>query len=312
MFVVCGEALMDVFAAGDTPTGMALDARIGGSPFNVALGLARMGQPVGLLSAISTGFLGERLMQALLAEGVQTSLVQRTSSPTTLSLVGLDANKVPSYAFYGEGGADRQLTLDALQKLPALIRALHFASYATVVEPIASTLRTLIEREHEREHQCTVISYDPNVRLNVEPQVTRWVEHLHWMLPRTHLLKISDEDLGLLLPGTSVEAFATQALSHGVKLVVVTRGAEGASGWTARTHASVGRMQVPVVDTVGAGDTFQAALLTWLQENGSLSVQALGDLSSANLELALHFAARAAGITCSRRGADLPRRAELG
>ncbi len=308
MFIVCGEALMDVFAAGDTPTGMTLDARIGGSPFNVAMGLARMGQPVSLLSAISTGFLGERLMQALVSEGVHTDLVQRTASPTTLSLVGLDAQRVPSYAFYGEGGADRQLRMDALQNLPAHMRALHFASYATVVEPIASTLRALIAREHQR----TVISFDPNVRLNVEPRVQTWVDHLQWMLPRTHLLKISDEDLGLLLPDMSLEAFATLALSQGVKLVVVTRGAEGALGWTARTHASVGRKPVQVVDTVGAGDTFQAALLTWLQENGSLSVQGLADLSSADLELALHFAGHAAGITCSRRGADLPRRAELG
>ena len=96
MFVVCGEALMDVFAAGDTPTGTTLDARVGGSPFNVAVGLARLGQPVAFFSAVSSGFLGERLMQALRTEGVDCSTVARPQAPTTLGLVGLDAQGVPS------------------------------------------------------------------------------------------------------------------------------------------------------------------------------------------------------------------------
>ncbi|MFT3953847.1 MAG: PfkB family carbohydrate kinase [Piscinibacter sp.] len=119
MFVVCGEALFDVFATGDTPTGMAMDARVGGSPFNVAVGLARLAQPVAFLSQVSNGFLGERLMKTLAAEGVNTSTVQRSAAPTTLSLIGLDAQGVPSYSFYGEGCADRLLTEDALATLPA-------------------------------------------------------------------------------------------------------------------------------------------------------------------------------------------------
>src|SRR5436190_1447298 len=224
MFVVCGEALMDVFGAGDTAAGMALDARVGGSPFNAAVGLARLAQPVTFLSAVSRGFLGERLMRALVAEGVNTSAVQRNDAPTTLGLVGLDANRVPSYSFYGEGCADRQLTADALAALPQGVRAIHLGSYATVVEPIASTLRTL---------------------------------------------------------------------------VVVTRGAEGAVAWTPQAHASVPTVQVEVIDTVGAGDTFQAALLTWLAEHAMLSAAALQALSDAELESALGFAARAAAITCS-------------
>ncbi len=307
MFVVCGEALMDVFGAGDTASGMALDARVGGSPFNAAVGLARLAQPVTFLSAVSRGFLGERLMRALRDESVNTSAVQRNDAPTTLGLVGLDANRVPSYSFYGEGGADRQLSLDALTALPPGVRAIHLGSYATVVEPIASTLRALVEREHAR----TLIAYDPNIRLNVEPELARWRDMLDWMLPRAHLLKISDEDLQLLLPGTGAEEFAAAALRRGVKLVVVTRGAEGAVAWTPQVHTSVPTVQVEVIDTVGAGDTFQAALLTWLAEHARLSAPALEALSRAELEAALGFAARAAAITCSRRGADMPRRSEL-
>lgn len=307
MFLVCGEALMDVFAAGDTGSGMALDARVGGSPFNTAVGLARLGQPVAFFAAISRGFLGERLMRALQAEGVDTLAVQRNDAPTTLGLVGLDAQLVPSYSFYGEGCADRQLTAEALASFPGGVRAIQLGSYATVVEPIASTLRVLVEREHAR----TLIAYDPNIRLNVEPALARWRNTLEWMLPRTHLLKISEEDLQLLLPDTSIDAFAANALDQGVKLVVVTRGAEGSMAWTRQAHARVPSLQVEVVDTVGAGDTFQAALLTWLGEQGSLSTQALEALTHAQLESALGFAARAAAITCSRRGADMPRRSEL-
>ena len=306
MLIVCGEALLDVFAAGDTPTGMALEARVGGSPFNLAVGLARLGQPVGFFSAVSTGFMGERLMRALAEEGVNTAAVLRSDAPTTLSVVGLDAAGVPSYAFYGERGADRQLPLAALANLPAGISAINVGSYATVVEPIASTLRALIERE-----RGALIAYDPNIRLNVEPDLQRWRDQLAWMLPRTHLLKISDEDLGLLQPGTAPEAFARNALAHGVKALVVTRGAEGAVAWTAQAQASTPPVPVTVIDTVGAGDTFQAALLTWLAEHGALSADALGALTAAQLQDALAFAARAAAITCSRRGADMPRRSEL-
>jgi len=307
MFVVCGEALFDVFATGDTPTGMAMDARVGGSPFNVAVGLARLAQPVCFLSQVSRGFLGERLMRALAAEGVQTATVQRSDAPTTLSLIGLDAKGVPSYSFYGEGCADRLLSDDALAALPRQIKAINFGSYATVVGRTAATQRALVEREQGR----TLIAYDPNIRLNVEPSLDVWRAQIDWMLPRTQLLKVSDEDLRLVWPGLEPKDFAARALAQGVKMVAVTRGGEGASGWTALAHVEVPPVPVQVIDTVGAGDTFQAALLTWLAERDALSVAALSALTQDTLAEALGFAARAAAITCSRRGADMPRRVEL-
>jgi fructokinase len=308
MMMVCGEALLDVFAAGETRTGMTLDANVGGSPFNVAVGLARLGQPVGFFSAISTGFAGERLMRALVAEGVDTRAVARLAAPTTLSLIGLDAQGVPSYAFYGEGCADRLLQAADMARVPRDLSAVNIGSYASVVEPTASALRALVERERAR----ALIAYDPNIRLNVEPDLQRWREQLAWMLPRTDLLKISDEDLELLQPGVALDAFAAHALAQGVQAVVVTRGGQGAIGWTVQTRVSTPPIPVTVVDTVGAGDTFQAALLTWLAEHGALNAQALGALSHHALSSALAFAAQAAAITCSRRGADMPRRAELG
>ena len=311
VIVVCGEALMDVFSAGDTATGLSLDARVGGSPFNVAVGLARLAQPVVFFSAVSAGFLGERLMRTLVDEGVDTAAVARTPAPTTLSLVGLDAQGVPSYSFYGEGGADRLLHLADLAGVPRDIDAVNIGSYATVVEPIASTLRALVERERARKSDAALIAFDPNIRLNVQPDLQRWREQLAWMLPRTHLLKVSEEDLDLLQPGTPLDAFAASALAQGVGCVVVTRGALGAIGWTAGARVEVPPVRVAVIDTVGAGDTFQAALLTWLAEHGALAAKALAALSQGELRDALVFAAQAAAITCSRRGADMPRRGEL-
>ena len=170
------------------------------------------------------------------------------------------------------------------------------------------TQRKLVEREQGR----TLIAYDPNIRLNVEPIAGRaGARQIDWMLPRTQLLKVSDEDLRLVWPGVEPAAFAARALAQGVKLVVITRGGEGASGWTAGARVDVPPVAVQVVDTVGAGDTFQAALLTWLAERDALSAPALAALSKDALGDALGFAARAAAITCSRRGADMPRRAEL-
>ena len=308
MFIVCGEALFDVFATGDTPTGIGFDGRIGGSPFNVALGLARLGQPVGFCGGIGSGFAGERLMQALADEGIRADAVARIDAPTTLSLIGLDARGVPSYAFYGHGAADRLLQPEHLVAIPAEARAFHFGSYAMVVHPVGATQRALVEREYRR----SVISYDPNIRTNVEPDLDRWRATLQWMLPRTHLLKVSDEDLALLYPGRSFDDFAQGALATGTPLVVVTRGAEGAIGYTLGARVSQAPVPAAVVDTVGAGDTFQAALLTWLAETGRLTPEAIARIDPAALAQALGFAARAAALTCGRRGADLPRRAELG
>ena len=306
MIVVSGEALLDVFAAGDTPSGLSLDARIGGSPLNVAIGLARLGQRVAFLGALSSGFLGDRLLAALHAEGVATSCTVRIDAPATLGLVGVDARGVPSYAFYGAGAADRQLPLSALDQVP-VAQAYHFGSYAMVVEPVATTQRALVEREHRR----SVIAYDPNIRLNVEPDLAKWRDTLAWMLPRTHVLKISDEDLSLLFPDVDHDRLAAAWLAAGVALVVVTRGGEGARAWTAALQASTPPARVNVVDSVGAGDTFQAALLTALAERSLLSATALRELTLPDLRDVLAFAARAAAVTCSRRGADLPRRAEV-
>jgi fructokinase len=238
---------------------------------------------------------------------VDTRWVARLGAPTTLGLVGLDPQGVPSYAFYGEGCADRQLQPQHLNPLPAKVRALHFGSYAMVVEPTGSTLRALAMAERGRR----LIAYDPNVRLNVEPDLERWRETVGGMAAHADLIKVSEEDLELLYPGRPAEAAAQAWLDAGCALVVVTRGAEGALGFRRGERLQVPAPATVVVDTVGAGDTFQAALLCALGECRALDAAALAALPAARLDQVLRFAARAAALTCSRRGADLPRAAEL-
>ncbi|WP_076997736.1 carbohydrate kinase [Variovorax sp. KK3] len=307
MFVVCGEALMDVYMGEPTATGLALDARIGGSPLNVAQGLARLERPVAFLTGLSTDASGERLLASLRAEGVDTSLVLRNDAPSTLSVISLDAAGVPRYAFHGQDAADRQITLGTLPALPPSTRVLQLGSYALAVEPVGSALRALAARESAQR----LIAYDLNVRLNVEPDLALWREVVDFMAPIAHLMKTSDEDLALLYPEQAPEQVAARWLGLGASLVVVTRGREGATAWTRALRADALSPPVDVIDTVGAGDTFQAALLTWLDENAALTPEALAALDTTTLGNALAFAARAAALTCSRRGADLPRRAEL-
>jgi fructokinase len=307
MIVVSGEALFDVFAGNPTDTGLALEGRVGGSPFNVAIGLARLEQPAAFFGAISQDAFGRRLFDMLRSEGVRTDLIQQTAAPTTLSIVGLDAEGVPSYTFHGEHGADRELKQSALVAIPSDVKAFHFGSYSMLVEPVGATLRKLAETGYARH----LIAYDPNVRLNVEPSLARWRELLDWMVTRTHLLKVSEEDLALLYPGTELQALASRWLAAGVALVVITRGGNGAIAWTKKISVARPGRKIKLIDTVGAGDSFHAALLSWLAEQGQLDPAAIAALTQAQLEATLDFASLAASITCSRQGAQLPRRAEL-
>lgn len=306
MIIVSGEALFDVYAGQETASGLTLDARIGGSPLNVAIGLARMGRPVAFFGGVSRGFLGERLMRALASEGVDASCIVRLDARTTLSLVGVGPGGAPDYAFYGVGSADRLLTPD---RLDALLQAgaYHFASFAMVVEPVGSTLKALMRRKAGG----ALISWDPNIRLNVEPDPAVWRALADEVLPLCDMVKVSDEDLRLLFPGRTPRAVLEEWSRRGPALAVLTQGGEGVLAIAGGRRVERPSVPVSVVDTVGAGDTFIAALLARLDETGQLSRAALEAMDEAGLSALIDFAAQAASITCSRRGADLPRRAEL-
>lgn len=307
MFVVCGEALYDLFVVGEVGASIRFDAHAGGSPFNVAIGLARLGAEASLLAGISTDFLGARLLKRLEAEGVGTSLVVRKAGPTTLSLVGVDAHGVPAYSFLGHGAADRSIEPADLPRLPLGTRAVHVGSFSLVVEPTGST-----ELGLARARQAgVVVSLDPNVRLSVEPDLAVWRRRLGEWLSIADLVKVSREDLGLLYPGTDPRQLVRDWLAGGVRLVVVTDGGDGAHAYTGDLDLAVPAVPTAVVDTVGAGDTFQAALLWRLAEENAMAPTALSTIDAETLRRVLHYASTAAAITCSRAGADLPTAAEV-
>lgn len=309
MYLVCGEALFDVFAASTDSRGrLHLEAVAGGSPFNVAVGLARLGAQAALLGGLSRDHFGQCLLELLQEEGVATEHLAIFDAPTTLAMVAIGADGSPVYSFRGEGCADRLLHTEQLQPLPAGIRGIHFGSYSLVTPPIADTLLALLHREHAQR----LISLDPNIRLNVEPNLERWRERVEAFAERAHLIKVSDEDLALLYPGVAPASIAQRWLDHHAELVVLTRGADGAQLFS-RKHGQlhVAAHAVTVRDTVGAGDTFQAALLAYLAEQQLDSPHGLAQMGPAQLQAMLAFASSAAAITCSRRGPDLPYRYEI-
>ena len=310
MFLSCGDALFDLFAEdGDTVGGIRLGGHVGGSPLNVAIGLARLGNEAAYLCKNSTDTFGARIARYLEANAVSRELLLETSRNSTLAIVETDERGVASYVFYTDGTADLSMTEDELpDALPEGTAVVHVGSYSTGVDPTASTLLALVRRERARR----VVSYDPNIRLSIEPDIDVWRERFAGFAAAAHVVKASDEDIGSLFgEGCTPERFASDTLALGPALVAVTRGDEGAHVFTAGgDRADIEGVKVEVRDTVGAGDTFQAALLHRLGADGAI---ADGALSTDGLDLAsiARFAASAAAITCTRSGADLPRLAEV-
>lgn len=312
MYLVCGEALFDFFSSEEAiPQAAKVNYRAiaGGSPFNVAVGLRRLGVDAGLFAGLSEDFLGARLRQVLQDEGVRHDYLWTFSAPTTLAMVAVGADGSPHYSFRGEGCADRQLQREHLPTLGPEVRGLHVGSFSLVVQPIADTLLALVQREAGQR----LISLDPNVRLNPQPDIQLWRERVAELVKHADLIKVSDEDLHLLYPDQSPESVLQGWLQHRCQLVFLTRGGDGASVFS-RQHGSWSQPAVKVVmaDTVGAGDTFQAALIAWLTEQQLDSIDGLQQLTRAQIDSMLGFAIRAAALTCSKTGPDLPYRQQLG
>jgi fructokinase len=186
---------------------------------------------------------------------------------------------------------------------------LHIGSFSLVVQPIADTLLALVQRESGKR----LISLDPNVRLNPEPNIELWRSRIATLVELADLIKVSDEDLSLLYPEQDPQRVIEGWLEHRCQLVFLTRGGQGATVFS-RSHGSwsVPACSVKIADTVGAGDTFQAALITWLTEQQLDSVEGVQRLSREQIDAMLRFAVSAAALTCSKTGPDLPYRRQLG
>ncbi len=308
MIVSCGEALID-FVPATTPAGEAAYVpRPGGSPFNVALTVGRLGVAAGFLGSVSTDFFGARLVAALEASGVATPYIVRLDRPSTLAFVDLVSTE-PQYTFYDREAAMRFWSLE--QPLAEDVTVLHlgFGALLPIDEPVASNFIKLFEQNKGRR----LLSLDPNVRENVifgreEAYRTR----LATLLGLADLIKISAADLAWLDPQRSPETAAAAWLAAGAALVVVTAGADGATAYVpggARIRCPA--QPITLVDTVGAGDSFTGGLLAGLELIGIRSPDRLADIDMEALEKVVAFATRVSAITCGRAGADPPWRDEV-
>jgi fructokinase len=309
MILVCGEALIDLFVGAAEGTAMPARAVAGGSPFNVAIGLARLGVKAAFLASISRDRFGALLAGILVREGVDDRFLVRTDRLSTISMVATDDNGQPSYAFHGEGAADRSLALaDLPATLPPDVQALTFGSYTMAVEPVGSAFAALAERECGRR----VISVDPNLRPAVVGDMARWATAAERFYRTATIIKASDEDVRAAWGGrVSVAEAAVYWLNCGARLVVVTEGVKGATAFCATGHVSMPAHSVAVRDTVGAGDAFHAALLAQLAKTDRLSRDAIAELDLPAIRNLLGYAMAAAAVTVSRNSADLPTVADV-
>jgi len=322
MYLICGEALYDVFIdpnASGNSTMMSLSAKAGGSPHNVAIGLARLGCPVALATEIATDTLGRSLEARLRAEGVDCRVLRATAKATPLAMVDVDAAGVPRYAFHGLDSVLFHPDPAAINPLWKSIHGVHVGSIPIVSKQSSAMLLELIKGVPQR----VITSFDPNVRLAFEPDAERWCSAVEAFRRHSNLIKVSEEDLAVL-SGSSVgahrdvadrvdaDAVAARWLTGRCSLVVVTRGSGGASLYSSRAgKVDIPAIKVVVADTVGAGDSFQAAMLAWLEEKHAAGPAELANLSSDQLKAMGSFAAHAAAETCRHRGPEFPYRKAL-
>ncbi|MER7394773.1 carbohydrate kinase [Streptomyces sp. NPDC000151] len=336
MIVVAGEALIDLVPAnapapantadgGRAPAdGAALPAlpalpalspQRGGGPYNTAVALGRLGSPAAFCSRVSTDAFGGSLLDGLRAAGVDISLVQRGAEPTTLALADISPDGSAGYGFYVEGTADRLFTLPPA--LPDDVRALSLGTCSLVLEPGASAYEALMRREAAR---GVFTALDPNIRAGLIPDPDAYRARFRSWLPHIALLKLSEEDARWLAGADGLPAAAAadavagavkEWLAAGPAAVVLTRGGDGLTAATPAGEVSVPGVRVEVVDTIGAGDTVNAALLHRLDAHHALSPAAVARLDADAWRDILGFAARAAALTCSRAGAEPPYASDL-
>jgi fructokinase len=302
--LVIGEALVDIVTGNGSASGNGkggVKATPGGSPANVAVGLARLGLPTELVTRFGTDPYGDQLGAHLFGNGVQ--LAPGSVDPgfrTSTATATLDPDGVASYEF------------DITWEPPALslstsCPAVHTGSIATVLEPGAEAIRKFLA---SLAGQPVTVTLDPNARPTITPDpVSTWAA-VRELAATADLVKLSDEDCEFLRPGVAPDEIAAELLSDRTRCVVITLGGAGAVGITPTARVEVPAPAIEVVDTVGAGDSFMAALIAGLHTRGLLGAVRLEGLDDKSLREVVDYAVKAAAITCTRHGADPPTAAE--
>ncbi len=308
MILCCGEALIDMIP---TPTITGRDGFVphaGGAVFNTSIALGRLGVQTGMLTGLSSDMFGQQLADALRASHVDTSHIITSNRPTTLAFVRLQDGHA-TYSFYDENSAGRMLGIDDLPVISTEVSSLYLGGISLACEPGASTYATLLEREGK----ARAVMMDPNIRPQFIQDIDRYRARLDGMMALADIVKLSDEDLNWMVPSPlSLADKVKVVLKRGPSVVILTRGGEGATGFLADgSEVNVPAQRVEIVDTVGAGDTFNAGVLAKLYELGALRKAELKSLSPDALRQGLENGARVAAVTVSRAGANPPWAEEL-
>lgn len=306
MILCCGEALIDMLPRRSDAGEPAFAPYAGGAVFNTAIALGRLGVSVEFFSGLSTDLFGQQIARVLAESKAGTRYAHFSARPTTLAFVDLKDGHA-AYVFYDEGTAGRMLSPEDLPDLAGDVDALLFGAISLIPEPCGSTYEALMAREHAKR----VTMLDPNIRPGFIPDRARHAERIRRMMAMADIVKLSDEDLAWFGEAGSAEDVIRGWLERGPKLIVLTQGSKGAIGHTRNHAVAVTPRQVEVVDTVGAGDTFNAGILASLHEQGLLTKAALDNLPRDAIEKALDLGARAAAVTVSRAGANPPWRHEI-
>jgi fructokinase len=292
-----GEALIDLVLAPDG----SITATSGGAPFNVARACARLGAPVALVSAISTDRFGQQLLADLEDDGVDTGPVQRTEAPTTLAVADLDAAGAATYRFYLQGTSTAGLARAAA---PAGTRQMVTGGLALAVEPMATAVEAMVLDAPGD----VLVLVDLNCRPHAVADPQAYLDRLGRLLARADVVKASVEDLDYLAPGRTPLVAAADWVGGRTRAVLVTAGAADTTAITRAAARAVPVEAGPVVDTVGAGDSFTGGFLTWWAESGR-PVEDLADLNA--VAAAVRAGHRVAVVVVGRTGADPPRRGEV-
>jgi fructokinase len=302
MIVVGGEALYDLVVEGTTDD---LRGHPGGAALNTARTLGRLERPVAYLGRLSSDTFGERLRRLLSDDGVALDSVVRTDDPTTLALAEVDHEGVAGYRFYERGTSAPGMTPEmALAALPERVDVLHVGTLGLTLEPVASALEAVVD--HVADH--ALVAVDPNIRPWVIDDEAGYRARLERVLARSHVVKVSEEDLAWLDGDRPPVEAVRGLLAHGPTLGLLTRGPNGALVVTRTAEVAVPAPRAKVVDTIGAGDAFGGGFLAWWSERGLTR----DDLGTIDLAVeATTFACLVAARTCSRPGAEPPFRSEL-
>jgi fructokinase len=307
MLLSCGDALIDFLAVRSTDGREALAPVVGGSCLNIAVGMARLGAPAGFVGGISTDLFGRMIADHASASKVDLQYATRSEHQTTLAFVrAVDGE--PHYAFYDEGTATRNWVYRSGSIPFARIEAVHVGSTTLANDQGAVQALTMLGDVRG----SATISFDPNCRPKLVSDKARYIERMNAFAALANIVRMSDVDFEFLYGGHDYEGKAKSWIAAGAGLVVVTRGNKGAVAWHRQAGAiEVAAPVVEVVDTIGAGDSFQAALLFALRAMGRIEAESLAHATYEELHRVLTFASACAAFTCGRAGADPPRQAEI-